>query len=115
MLGEKLRELRKQNSVTQAKLANYLNLDASSVAKYESGKVTPSPDILLKIAQYFNVSVDYLLGKEPDSNPPNDDAELDKFQFALFGTHDKISEEMIEDVKAYARFKLEQWKKQGKM
>lgn len=115
MLGDKLRELRKKNHVTQAKLANYLNLDASSVAKYESGKVTPSPDILLKIAQYFDVSVDYLLGKDSDSSRSNEDAELEKFQFALFGTHEEITDEIMEDVKAYARFKLEQWKKQGKI
>lgn len=115
MLGDKLRELRKKNHVTQAKLANYLNLDASSVAKYESGKVTPSPDVLLKIAQYFGVSVDYLLGKDSDSNRSQEDAELEKFQFALFGTHEEITDEIMEDVKAYARFKLEQWKKQGKI
>ena len=115
MLCDKLRELRKKNHVTQAKLANYLNLDASSVAKYESGKVTPSPDVLLKIAQYFDVSVDYLLGKDSDSSGSNEDSELDKFQFALFGTHEEITDEIMEDVKAYARFKLEQWKKQGKI
>lgn len=115
MLGDKLRELRKKNHVTQAKLADYLNLDASSVAKYESGKVTPSQDVLLKMAQYFDVSVDYLLGKDSDSSGSNEDSELERFQFALFGTHEEITDEIMEDVKAYARFKLEQWKKQGKI
>ncbi|MEG1998219.1 MAG: XRE family transcriptional regulator, partial [Clostridiales bacterium] len=63
MLSERLKILRKQNNLTQIALAAKLNLDKSSIAKYESANVTPSPDILLKMASIFGVSVDYLLGR----------------------------------------------------
>lgn len=63
MLAERLKILRKQNNLTQIALAAKLNLDKSSIAKYESANVTPSPDILLKMASIFGVSVDYLLGR----------------------------------------------------
>lgn len=68
---QKLKELRKSANLKQQELAEILNLDASSISKYETGKATPSPDILLKIANYFHVTTDYLL---------NNDIQLDKEQ-----------------------------------
>jgi len=58
---QKLKELRKSASLKQQQLAQILNLDTSSISKYETGKATPSPDVLLKIANYFHVTTDYLL------------------------------------------------------
>ena len=46
MLGETLKSLRKRNKLTQVQLAAALNLDKSSIAKYETSGVTPSPDVL---------------------------------------------------------------------
>ena len=51
---QKLKELRKSVHLKQQELAEILNLDASSISKYETGKATPSPDVLLKIANYFH-------------------------------------------------------------
>ena len=68
---QKLKELRKSVNLKQQELAEILNLDASSISKYETGKAMPSPDILLKIANYFHVTTDYLL---------NNDMQLDKEQ-----------------------------------
>ncbi len=68
---QKLKELRKSANLKQQEVAEILNLDASSISKYETGKATPSPDILLKIANYFHVTTDYLL---------NNDMQLDKEQ-----------------------------------
>lgn len=62
MFGTRLRFLRKQKKMTQAKLAKYLSLGESTISFYESGKRTPDFDLLRKIAAYFNVSTDYLLG-----------------------------------------------------
>lgn len=61
MFGEKLRALRKDKNMTQVDLAKALNLDKSSIAKYESAGIIPSVDTLQKIAGLFNVSIDYLL------------------------------------------------------
>ena len=64
MIASRLKELRKQNNITQEQLASALNIERSSIGKYESPNkpVTPPPDVLLRIAKYFGVSVDYLIG-----------------------------------------------------
>ena len=67
--GEKLKLLRKANKITQEKLSKIINVDRSSIGKYETG-TTPSIDIIIKIASFFNVTVDYLL---------NDNNEFDVF------------------------------------
>ena len=61
MFGEKLRSLRKEHGMTQVDLANALDLDKSSIAKYESAGIIPSVDTLQKISALFSVSIDYLL------------------------------------------------------
>ena len=64
---EKLKELRKQMGKTQADIARYLGISYQAYAHYESGRRDPDPHSLNKLADYFGVSVDYLLGrKEPD-------------------------------------------------
>ena len=72
---------------------------------------TPTEANRRKIAQYFGVSLDELMSNQRpvynDENTKDED-----LMFALFGSHEEITEEMLEDVKAYARFKLEQ-KKRG--
>ncbi|MEA4815487.1 LexA repressor [bioreactor metagenome] len=64
LFGERLKSLRKSKNLTQVDLASILELDKSSIAKYETLKAIPSLDILMKLAKYFNVSVDYMLGNE---------------------------------------------------
>lgn len=64
MFGEKLRALRKKNNMTQVDLAKALDLDKSSIAKYESAGIIPSVDTLQKIASLFKVSIDYLLNTQ---------------------------------------------------
>ena len=60
----RLKELRKKNNVTLQKLADYLHIANSAISQYENEKREPSFDIVSKIADYFNVSIDYLLGRE---------------------------------------------------
>ncbi|MGM9534056.1 MAG: helix-turn-helix domain-containing protein [Intestinibacter sp.] len=63
MFGKRLAELRKENKITQRELANKLNISKSSLAMYETNKRQPTNDVLVKLADYFDVSVDYLLGR----------------------------------------------------
>lgn len=60
--GDILRLLRKNNGKTQLELSKLLNLQKSTVSMYERNKRTPSPDVLKKYSQIFDVSLDYLLG-----------------------------------------------------
>ena len=74
---KQLKELRKKYHLTQKELANSLNLDPSSISKYESSNAAPSPEILLKLANFFNVSTDYLLGNNNVNTNLNNKAKKD--------------------------------------
>ena len=60
---ERLIEQRKLNKITQRQLADYLQIAQPSYIRYENGSSEPSLETLVKIADYFDVSVDYLLGR----------------------------------------------------
>lgn len=62
MIGERLLELRKDAGLTQDELADILNINKHSISSYERDKSEPPDAIKIAIAQYFNVSIDYLLG-----------------------------------------------------
>ena len=65
-LGARLKELREGARISQSKLAGYANTNQSSINRYESGKTTPPPEILLWYAEYFDVSLDFLYGRTHD-------------------------------------------------
>lgn len=69
MIGNRIRELRKQNKMTQLDLADRLNVEFSNVSKWELGKNNPSMELIQKIAIIFNVSIDYLLGQTDNPSP----------------------------------------------
>lgn len=60
---EKILELMKSQNVTAAKLTKETNLPNSAITEWKKGKSKPSLDAIVKIADYFNVSVDYILGR----------------------------------------------------
>lgn len=62
MIGERLLELRKDADLTQDDLAEILRINKHSISSYERNKSEPPDTIKIAIAQFFNVSVDYLLG-----------------------------------------------------
>ena len=59
---KRLKELRLENGETQKDLANAIEVGRTTISEYESGKIVPKQEGLLKIANHFNVSVDYLTG-----------------------------------------------------
>ncbi len=63
VLQTRLKEIRKACDFTQQQVADHFNIDQSTYAGYESGKSVPSPERLAALADYFDVSVDYLLGR----------------------------------------------------
>ena len=63
----RLAELRKSRKISQLKLAMDLNMNQNSISRYETGEREADYDTLIKIADYFNVSIDYLL--ERTNNP----------------------------------------------
>lgn len=57
----RLKELRKQKGISQVKLAMDLSMSQNTISRYETGEREPGISDLIKIADYFGVSVDYLL------------------------------------------------------
>lgn len=64
----RLKELRKAKGISQLKLAMDLNTNQNTISRYETGEREPSINELIKIADYFGVSIDYLVGR---SDTPN--------------------------------------------
>ena len=62
-LAERLRELRVKRGVTQSQVAEYLGLKLRAYQYYESGEHRPEYEKLMALADYFDVSTDYLLGR----------------------------------------------------
>lgn len=64
MFNKRLQQLRKSVKLTQDELANRLSINRGTYANYERGHRQPDFDTLIKIADYFDVSTDFLLGRE---------------------------------------------------
>ncbi len=69
MVFPNIRNLREDNDKKQIELANYLNVKQTTYSKYELGKINIPIEIFLKLADYYDVSVDYLLGRTKDKKP----------------------------------------------
>jgi transcriptional regulator with XRE-family HTH domain len=68
-LGERIRQLRTERNWSQAELADHVGSDARGISRYEAGRITPSLDTLVRIAEVFNVSIDYLAVDDTPRRP----------------------------------------------
>lgn len=62
-MGETLRKLRLLNNKSQKEVAESINISAPAYFKYENNESKPTIENLIKLANYYNVSVDYLIGR----------------------------------------------------
>jgi len=62
MIGERLRDLRRERKVKQEDLATILGVQKATVSHYETGKTEPSDKVKIEIAKFFDISMDYLIG-----------------------------------------------------
>ena len=67
IIGSNSAELRKDRGLTQKDFADILHVSKSAVSHYEQGISVPTIQVLITIADYFNVNVDYLLGRCKDN------------------------------------------------
>jgi transcriptional regulator with XRE-family HTH domain len=65
-IGTHIRELREKKRLTQPELAEEINIKRPSITAYEGGNQLPPVDTLVKIADFFNVSLDFLTGRTND-------------------------------------------------
>lgn len=97
----KLTFYRTQKGVSQQTVADYLGISRQAYSNYEAGNREASYETLLQLAEYFETSVDAILGREAISSvAPSDD----DIKFALFGGDGIITDEMYEEVKQFAKF-----------
>lgn len=82
MFGDIFKELRLEKKLSQDKIAEDLEISQPLIAKWESHQSTPSPEMLDYIADYFNVYVDYLIGRSKYRNLEADNSELDNVLFS---------------------------------
>ena len=68
---QRLRDLRDDADKTQQEIANYLNMHRSVYRRYESGEREIPVWALIKLADYYHTSTDYLLGRTNDPTPPH--------------------------------------------
>lgn len=66
----RLRDLREDKDKTQQNIADYLNMHRSVYRRYESGERETPAWVVVKLADYYHVSTDYLLGRTDDPTPP---------------------------------------------
>ena len=63
IVGKRLRALRESIGVSQAKMAELIHSQQPSIARYETDQTDPSAEVLLRYADYFDVSMDYIFGR----------------------------------------------------
>lgn len=106
-------DLCKKKGVSCKRAADDMGLSNSITTKWKKTGATPSGDTLHRIARYFDVSIDYLIGKEKAPTIFGErvltDAEL---KFALFGDCEDVSDDDLADVRRYAAFVRERKKEQ---
>ncbi|WP_027826369.1 helix-turn-helix domain-containing protein [Ligilactobacillus saerimneri] len=73
MIGQRIRDLRKQKKMSQSELAKIIGVTQTTITAWETGKAEPASSAVANLADYFGVTTDYLLGrpeekKEKDSN-----------------------------------------------
>ena len=61
---DRLKKLRIEKGLSQEELSNILSLNKSTICCYEKGTRVPSLEVLIKLSDYFEVSIDYLLGRD---------------------------------------------------
>mgnify|MGYP004614136389 len=103
--GQRLCELRKSRNIEQKKLAEKIHVSPSTISNYEKGLRHPDIKTLCSIADYFQVSTDFLLGRSTmPTNKRHNPLDLDT-DTILWLRHE-IPDNMREDLKAYDYFLL---------
>lgn len=114
-LGKRIAELRAIKDITQADLSRVLGVSRTTVAMWETEHREPDAATLDKLASFFAVSVDYLLGRTDDPTPPSDEdltpEEYDRRVVAALSRSDgygePLTKEEIDDILKYIRWTRE--------
>lgn len=129
-IGGRIKSLRESAGLTQAELGKKVNKGESTVRMWELGKSEPDLDTIIKLAEVFNTTTDYLLGKDSipiiansleqtelkqnNSLLPEIPRELQNYQFAFFEGITGLSDQSMKDILKYIEFTKEKENKEKK-
>lgn len=91
----RLKKLRLEKNESLETIAKVLDVTLQTISNYENGKREMTPSTIIKLAEYFNVSTDYLLGKSDIRNP--EEQIKKEFEFAYHKEMEGLTEEEIAD------------------
>lgn len=96
--GQRLRLLREERKLAQKEIADLLSVSQSSIGKYESDQRTPDPNSIIKLAVFFDVSTDFLLGHSGIRNP-------------LKSLSQDLPEEALKEIEQFKKYLEHKYKK----
>ena len=108
--GERLRDLREEKDITRYALANILNVSYSTISKYETNIRFPDKEALIKIADFFDVSLDYLLCRSTTRETADKILNKSKEQFLvrspenIYSADEDLAPEAIEEIEKFKEF-----------
>lgn len=108
---DRIKSLLKQQKKTQQDLCRHLGVSKQAFTEWNGGRNASYKKYLPQIADYFGVTIDYLLGDadaQKEKTPPITDEAL---KFALFGGDQEIPDELLEEVKRFAAYAKEKYGK----
>lgn len=99
----KYEELCKEQNATPSTIAAKIGVSGAAVTRWKNGAI-PNGKILSSLADYFGVSVDYLLGNTEIRNTPYRQSPKEIAQVALFGGDTEVTDDMWEELKSFADY-----------
>lgn len=115
--GERLKALREEKSITRDVLARKLNITYSAVSKYETNVRFPDKAALIKIADYFDVSLDYLLCRSDIRETAEKLLNKSKAQFLVrspentYSANEDLTPEAVAEIEKFKEFVIHKYRK----
>lgn len=104
-----LKEIRSKNGYTQQYVADYLEMTRAAYTNIENGKRQPDNNIIIKLSELYNVTTDYLLGREetkkgPAEAEPKEQPDEDDIRYALSGEVKDLTDEEFQEIMNYVKY-----------
>lgn len=98
MNKQRYKQLLQEKNITQDVLAKDINITGATLSRNINGVHLPRADVVQAIANYFGVSIEYLMGTSDVREPITRDTKIDEFLYALYGETKDLTEEQKKDL-----------------
>lgn len=102
IIGKRIRNLLIENNITQKDLAERIGLTQATLSRNINGVHEPRADVIKQIADYFKVSVDYILGNTTERKPQNE--QITDINLAFYNQHGIVSEAQKKEIESFIEF-----------